>query len=223
MAVIVHIIKTSKDFFKNFCYLVVDKDSHKGILVDPAWDLDKIESYLVNNAFTLSAILLTHHHIDHVNLAHVLAVKYNSQVLMNKIEISFYGFTCHHLRGIDESTHISCGHSQVIPITTPGHTRGSMCYLIEENLFTGDTLFIEGCGICFGKGADPTEMYYSLQKLKSRIHSDTFIYPSHSYGQKPGKRFNYLLNNNIYLQIDDPAQFISFRMRQNQSTILGFK
>jgi len=208
---------------ENYIYLICDRDSKEGIIIDPAWDLEPIESMLLRNDVNLSKILLTHYNYDHVNLADDLAQKYAVQVLMNKIEIDFYSFDCRNLSAIDESKPVSLGQWNITPIHTPGHTKGSTCYLIGNTLFTGDTLFIEGCGLCFGKGANPNEMFDSLQKLKSRIDPETAIYPSHSYGRDPGKKFGYLLRNNIYLQIDDQEQFISFRMRENQCKLFDFR
>lgn len=216
-------IKASQLFTKNFSYLVFDRDSKDGIIIDPAGDLDQIESLISGHRVNLSKVLLTHYHFDHVYLTNTLARKYNIQVLMNRIEIDYYGFNCRNLYAIDDSEPIFIGKCKVQSIHTPGHTKGSTCFLIGNNLFTGDTLFVEGCGLCFGDGADPNEMFDSLQQLKSQIDLPTFIYPGHSYGQHPGKTFDYLLQNNIYLRIDNRKYFISFRMRENQYHLFNFK
>jgi len=215
-------LKASELFTKNLSYLVFDPDSGDGVMIDPAGDLEQIELLVSFHRIKLSKILLTHYHFDHVYLANTLARKYDLQVFMNKIEIDYYGFHCKNLIPIDESSFF-IGPYSINPIHTPGHTKGSTCYLIGNNLFTGDTLFIEGCGLCFGEGADPNEMFDSLQYLKSQIDLHTFIYPGHSYGQYPGKRFDYLMHNNIYLQIDNRDHFISFRMRENQYSLFAFK
>ena len=223
MSIRVQFIKTSKDFSKNFIYLVFDTNTRDGIIIDPAWDLEQIESLLSDHDVHLSMILLTHYHSDHVNLANTLAIKYHVQVFMNKIEIDFYSFHCRSLCAIDGSKSISFGQGQISPIHTPGHTKGSTCYLIANNLFTGDTLFIEGCGLCSGKGANPCKMFNSLQQLKSQIDAETVIYPGHSFGESPGKKFIYLLQNNIYLLFENREQFISFRMRENQQRLFAFQ
>ena len=223
VAIEVIYLKASELFSKNFSYFVFDRDSKDGVIIDPAGDLEQIESHISDHHVNLSKVLLTHYHFDHVYLTNTLARRYNIQVLMNKIEIDYYGFNCRNLFAIDDSETIFIGQCKVNVIHTPGHTKGSTCYLIGNNLFTGDTLFIEGCGLCFGEGANPNEMFDSLQQLKSRIDSHTFIYPGHSYGQGPGKRFDYLLKNNIYLQIDNRDHFVSFRMREKQYNLFAFK
>lgn len=72
---------------------------------------------------------------------------------------------------------ISVGGIDVKIIATPGHTKSGVCYLIGGNLFSGDTLFIEGCGLCYGRGADPRELYISLTKLKNILPNDTLVFP----------------------------------------------
>ena len=215
--------KAHTTFPKNYSYLVFDTDSKDGAVIDPAWDLTQMESLISDHDVDLSEILLTHHHPDHVGLADIMSVEYDVPVLMHKAEIRFYSFSCPNLYAVDEDTHISLGQNEVIPIHTPGHTKGSTCYLIGDNLFTGDTLFIEGCGLCFGRGADPIEMFDSLRKLKSLISLQTIVYPGHSYDQCVGKRFDYVMQNNIYLQLDKQDHFVSFRMRSNQYNLFDFK
>ena len=216
-------IKATTHFTKNFFYLVFDRDSKDCVIIDPAGDLEQIKSFMSDHHINLSKVLLSHYHSDHVYLADTLAQEYDIQVLMNRIEIDYYGFNCKNLFAINDREPIFIGQCKINTIHTPGHTKGSTCYLIGNHLFTGDTLFIEGCGLCFGKGADPEDMFHSLQHLKSHIDPQTFIYPGHSYGKKPGKTFAYLLQNNIYLQIDNREHFISFRMRKRQNNLFNFK
>ncbi|WP_207642628.1 MBL fold metallo-hydrolase [Ruminiclostridium josui] len=115
------------------------------------------------------------------------------------------------------------GETSIKNIHTPGHTFGSTCYLVDGNLFTGDFIFIEGCGICTSNGASAREMYTSIQKIKSNISLETRIFPGHSYGKPPGYPLKYLFENNIYFQIDDVDKFIAFRQRKGQKGIFNFK
>ena len=131
----------------NYNYLVVDSISRQAVVVDPAWELGKIESAIEDCDAKLNGILLTHSHPDHVHLAESISEIHNCPVWMSQIEIAASGFNCRRITGIDE-TPILVGHIKVQPLLTPGHTRGSMCYKIGNSIFTGDTLFAEGCGIC---------------------------------------------------------------------------
>ena len=63
---------------------------------------------------------------------------------------------------------------------TPGHTPGSQCFLVNGNLVSGDTLFLEGCGRTDLPGSNPDDMYDSLKMLAS-LPGDTIVYPGHRY------------------------------------------
>ena len=222
MSIHIYPLKVSQLFFKNNIYLIIDEDSGEAIVVDPAWELDKIEEILNRTQSSLSTILLTHSHFDHINLVNPLVKKYNAQVIMSKVEADHYGFRCNNLHAIDSEVPFSLGQIQVTPLLTPGHSKGSACYFIEDVLFSGDTLFIEGCGICMGDGADPKAMFSSLNLLKEITAVNTKICPGHSFGKTPAKPFSYLLENNIYLQFEECDKFVSYRMRKGQKGWFNF-
>jgi hydroxyacylglutathione hydrolase len=219
----VFLIKVSRERFKNNNYLIVDPGSHQAVLVDPAWQIDEIQSALASTQSTLSGILITHSHPDHVDLAKPLAELYNCPIWMSKREIEASGFAARQLVAIDE-TPWYVGRMLIQPILTPGHTPGCVCYLIGDNLFAGDVLFAEGCGICNGIPA-AYEMFASLQRLKSRLQPHTHIFPGHTYVRSPGQRFSDVLSHNIYLQFPDRESFAAFRLRKGQSerALLDFR
>lgn len=207
---------------KNYCYLVVDHESKEALLVDPAWDLHKIETKLQETQTRCTTILLTHSHIDHVHLVERLSERYRPQVMMSRIEIDYYSFRCPRLIPLEEFRAIPFGTTEITPLLTPGHTKGSMCFWVENNLFTGDTLFAEGCGICTGKGADPEAMFQSLQQLKRIIPPHTLIYPGHSFGHSPGQLFSHLLQCNLYLNFQTLDEFVAYRTRKGQTGWFNF-
>ncbi|MCX7920825.1 MAG: MBL fold metallo-hydrolase [Clostridia bacterium] len=209
--------------YKNFCYIIVDKDSQEAAIIDPAWDIDKISDKIGQLDVKLTSIFLTHSHYDHTNLAEHLVKRYNSHVFMSKDEINHYGYRCPKLNALSDKDSIYIGNTKVSCMLTPGHTFGSSCYLLQGSLFTGDTVFIEGCGICTGTGASAEQMYDSIQNIKNNVSHDTKIYPGHSYGKMPGYSLSYLLKENIYFQIDNKDIFISYRMRKNQGNLFDFK
>lgn len=217
----VTVLKMSHHLMINYNYLVVDPCSRNAIIVDPAWEIEKIELALINAQAQLSGILLTHSHADHVHLAKPLALKYNCPIWMSKDEIKASGFNAEQLVAIDETPFL-VGEMEIQPILTPGHTSGCMCYIIDNNIFTGDVLFAEGCGICPNLDA-AHKMFASLEYLKSQLSVDTRIFPGHSYGKQPGQLFSEVLKNNIYLQFPDKDSFASFRLRANQNKAKMFK
>jgi glyoxylase-like metal-dependent hydrolase (beta-lactamase superfamily II) len=221
--ILVYPIKVVRQPFKNYCYLIVHAETNDAILIDPAWEIDKIEAVLKTTQAKLSTILLTHHHYDHVNLADHFAKRYRIPVRIAKEEIDYYHFMCVNLVPIEQSHELMLGNIKVKPLVTPGHTKGAMCYWIDDALFSGDTLFIEGCGICSAKGGDASAMFDSIEYLKSKIPKETLIYPGHSFGQEPGQLFSYLLQNNFYFQFKSKEDFIRFRMRKKQQGLFAFK
>jgi hydroxyacylglutathione hydrolase len=209
--------------FINFTYLIIDEKTKQAAIIDPAWELPKVESVLQRLNVSLAIILLTHSHFDHVNLVGLLLNRYHPQVFMSLNEINFYKFKCKNLNPLDHHDIIKLGETEILCLLTPGHTIGSTCYLLSDSLFTGDTIFIEGCGICDTTGGSPEKMFLSIQEIRANVDPHVKIFPGHSYGKKPGYPLNYLLKENIYFQIESIEQFIAFRMRQNQKGLFNFK
>ncbi|MGD0830336.1 MAG: MBL fold metallo-hydrolase [Terracidiphilus sp.] len=199
----------------NFSYLV--SDGGHAVLIDPAWEMDKIRQALSATAVRLSAVLLTHSHSDHVNLARSVEEKYDCPIWMSHHEITASGFYARNLIGIDESPR-TIGSMLIEPILTPGHTPGSLCFRIGNNLFTGDVLFAEGCGYCENLEA-AYAMYASLEKLKGGILPQTRIYPGHSFGKPPGQSISQVREDNMYLHFSSPESFAAFRLRAGQKKV----
>jgi hydroxyacylglutathione hydrolase len=208
------VLRVTFAFMVNYTYLVVDHMTNRSVIVDPAWDMEKIDMVLASSRTKLSGVLLTHAHPDHIHLAEPLSEKYDCPIWMSHEEIGDSGFKAPQLIGVDMMSW-AVGQMQIQPILTPGHTPGSTCYLIGNNLFSGDTLFAEGCGICPDVQA-ARAMFASLKFLKSSIKPETQVFPGHSYGKPPGQKFSHLLKDNMYLQFRNENDFAVFRLRKGQ-------
>lgn len=218
------VLRVSRGLMRNNNYLVVDPTSRAAVAVDPAFEMDKIESALAGAQATLRGILITHAHFDHVDLARPLAERHDCPIWMSKLEIAHSGFHARQLIGIDASMTWRVGNLRIQPLWTPGHTPGCVCYLIGDNLFTGDVLFAEGCGVCADLPA-ARQMFDSLQRLKMQLEPQTQIFPGHTYMRPPGQSFAELLRWNMYLQFDDCHSFTAYRLRRGQTTtkLLDFR
>jgi hydroxyacylglutathione hydrolase len=109
---------------------------------------------------------------------------------MSSIEIGYSGFQCANLTAVSNLQEINFGPFRATPLLTPGHSPGSMCYLIGDHLFTGDTLFIEGVGISENENAAGA-LFDSVQKIKALVQITTRVWPGHSFGTPPGQTIGY--------------------------------
>ncbi|MWV47397.1 MBL fold metallo-hydrolase [Paenibacillus sp. HJL G12] len=207
----------------NYNYILVDLQSGRSAIIDPAWNLDLINRVFHEIGTQPDTVLLTHAHHDHVNLVEEMVNRYNVQVYMSKTEIESYGFSAGNLIPVEDGDTIPLGDTRITCLLTPGHTAGSLSFLLKGCMFTGDTIFIEGCGVCDMPGGSPEQMFHSIQKVKRYVNPSVRIFPGHSFGKDPGYPLSYLLENNIYFLIDELSLFVNFRMRKNQMHLFDFK
>ncbi len=205
---------------RNFAYLVVDHASARAAIVDPAWELEVILHEMEKWGVTLSAVLLTHSHFDHVNCVTPLVERHPADVYMSAREIDSYGFRCHRLNAIEDGDVVRVGGTEVSCLLTPGHTAGGACYLMTDAIFTGDTVFGEGCGVCTSPGGNPVEMFDSVQRIKAQVDRRVQVFPGHSFGVEPGRALQSLMKENLYLQIEDRDEFVAWRMRSGAGEYL---
>lgn len=190
----------------NCTYIIINAEEKVAIVVDPAWDLEKILKCINENGVVLKAILLTHSHYDHTNLVTPLVEKFDCRVYMSSKEINFYGFESDNLIPVNDTEIIRIGNLQIKCILTPGHTAGSMCFQIGSVLFTGDTVFIRSCGFCNCKGSNYNEMFESIKKIKEIVQDDIAIYPGHYFNDDLKYEKEYF-KRNIYFHINDKKTF----------------
>jgi len=221
--VLVYPLRVREGPLINYTYLVVNKLSKEALIIDPGAEPDVVAKCIENTGCTVKGILLTHHHKDHTALAAFFAETYKVPVFISAVEQRFHNFHCTNLYPFTPGQSFSAAGIDIFPWHTPGHTKGGVCYQVNDHLFTGDTLFVEGCGMCFGQGADPVDMYNSLQQLRLYIDPSVRIYPGHSYGIDPGVTFQYVLRENIYFHFKELNAFVAFRMRKHQRNMFNFK
>lgn len=197
----------------NFVYFVGDKASRSCMVVDPAWDLSIIESEAAKLDITLSGILCTHSHFDHVNMVHPLVDKLDIPVYMLDKEVTWSNYRSQNLNKISSGDRVKVGdRTEVTFLHTPGHTPGSACFHVQDCLVCGDTLFINGCGRCDFLGGDPEAMYHSLSGLKEKLGLGTQMYPGHNYGPVTVATLDEQLKSNPYLKAPTLEDFVQHRM-----------
>ncbi|MGB3480776.1 MAG: MBL fold metallo-hydrolase [Mycobacterium sp.] len=195
---------------RNFSYLIGDRETKDCVVVDPAYAANDLVDILESDGMSLSGVLVTHHHPDHVGgtmmgftlkgLAELLE-RQNAPVHVNTHEaewvsritdISLSDLTAH-----EHGDKVNVGDIEIELLHTPGHTPGSQCFLLDGRLVAGDTLFLEGCGRTDFPGGNVDDMFRSLQQLAT-LPGDPTVFPGHWYSTEPSaplgevKRSNYV-------------------------------
>ena len=192
------VIQMELGLMANFTYVVADPASRKAMLIDPADDKKSILNKIRDNALLLSGILLTHGHFDHTGGAKAIASELNIPVYLSAHEAKFYIPNCPHLTFVNDGQTIPLGDLSIECLHTPGHTPGCQCFLINQNLFTGDTLFVDAIGRTDFPGGDPKALFESLQKIK-QLPDETMTWPGHHYGATPNGILGDLKKSNPFL------------------------
>ena len=163
-------------FQDNYIWLI--HNDQNSIIVDPG-DAGPVISALERKNLNLVAILITHHHADHIGGVMELQEKY-PHIKIFAPQKDKYDFVNISLKNGDEINIPELQINYKI-IEIPGHTRGHIAYYDKKNLFCGDTLFACGCGKIFDGTHE--QMYNSLKKI-SALPKDTKIYCAHEYTKK---------------------------------------
>lgn len=176
------------------CYVIYDEKTGEGAVVDPGRFTEEVQAE-VKKLKKVKYILLTHGHFDHmwevkktkdITGAPIVISKADAKCLEGD-ENNLYqhvGQEPEWIKGdifIDEGDELFLGDEKIKVMLTPGHSPGSVCYMMEESkaILTGDTLFCLTCGRIDMEGGDPAAMLESLKRLKA-IEGEYDIYPGHN-------------------------------------------
>jgi glyoxylase-like metal-dependent hydrolase (beta-lactamase superfamily II) len=193
----------------NFAYLIGDRETREAVIVDPAYAVGDLLDVLAEDEMRLSGVLVTHHHPDHVGgemmgfslpgLADLL-MRETVPVHVNSSEAEWVrrttGVSATDLRSHDNDAVVEVGSIPIRLLHTPGHTPGSQCFLVDDRLVSGDTLFLEGCGRTDFPGGDADAIYQSLQWLAA-LPGDPVIYPGHQYSAAPSAPLSAVRESNF--------------------------
>ncbi len=178
------------------CYVIIDTDSNgvrHSAVIDPSEDSKDILKFIKEQNSHLDFILLTHGHFDHIMSLDSLKALSNATVCIHKddaemlsdgeknaYKLFFSGdMVCQAPdRLLSDGDKIMLGRCEISVISTPGHSKGSVCYLADDILITGDTLFALGYGRCDLYGGDGKMLYSSLLSL-AMLDMGLTIYPGH--------------------------------------------
>ena len=186
---------------------IVSGNNSTCVLIDPGFEPQTILAKVAELGWTVEAILLTHVHFDHVGAVEKIVAATGCDLWLHKADwdlpaspttrylYPLSGSTFTDSLFLNEGTKIQAAGLCFLVLSTPGHTPGSVCFLCENYLFSGDTLFALSCGRTDLPGGDPQSMRVSLRRL-AVLDRPVTIYPGH--GEVTTLRLERL--NNPYLR-----------------------
>ncbi len=207
------IVQTLVGFMQVFCYLVYDDESGEGILIDPAGDEDTLIELLKEKKVKLKYVVNTHGHADHTCGNGRIIQATGAKTVMHTLDDQYFqrpeskGFT--KMMGfqtappadvlVKDGDELTFGNITMKFIHTPGHSPGSCCVLIDDNLFTGDTLFVGAVGRTDLPGGSFSQLIQSLKTRVITLPPDTIVWPGHDYGDRPSSTVRREMKTNPYI------------------------
>ena len=193
------------------CSIFGDETTRQAMVVDPGEDVDRILEVLARHGLTVTAIVITHAHIDHIGGAQKLKLATGAPVYMNladselqammNVQATWLGVPTPDAVKIDvpvkDGDKLLVGATEVQVLHTPGHTQGSICLWMpaERKLVAGDTLFRDSIGRTDLPGGDGRQILKSIHGQLLGLPGETEVFPGHGDPTTIGreKRENYFL------------------------------
>ncbi len=176
------------------CYLLTDEKSGKMAVVDPGGKSDKLISKINKSGGKLEYVILTHGHYDHIGYSKQLADMFGAKVICPRKTQSFLNDNVLNHSAfhpdfeeikpykadvlLDDGDTFTLGETEIKFIETPGHTEDSGCYLFDNILISGDTLFCESYGRTDLPTGNDEQMIDSIKRLKN-LDGNPDVLPGH--------------------------------------------
>ncbi len=174
------------------CYLIGADDSTEAAVIDPGDDADMLLQEAAEMDRSVNAVVLTHGHVDHIKGVSEIVEATGAEVYIHGADSDilrspdpFWSSMVGGCEGSEATGKIADGDLlevaglQLTVMHTPGHSPGSVCFMMDGSCFTGDTLFAGSIGRTDLPGADPQAMERSLQTLIEQIPDEAEVLPGH--------------------------------------------
>lgn len=187
--------KIKCDLYNENCYIVYDDKSLDAIIIDPGSNFEDIISFINECSLKVNAILLTHGHFDHIvsckklqDLGYRIYVSKDDAYMCTDNKANFSLDNGFNIDTFEPDVLITknqdffkFGSILVKVVFVAGHSRGGLAYLIDKNLFAGDTLFEHGYGRTDLDGGNFGEILSSIKILREYVKSGYILYSGHDY------------------------------------------
>ena len=196
-----------------YTYLIASAKGREALIIDPV--LENIEQYikLLNELdLKLVKVIDTHIHADHITAASKLKNKTNCTTIMgehtpsNAVEIK-----------VKDNEIIYVDKLEIKVIYTPGHTKDSYSFLMNDYLFSGDTLLINGTGRTDFQGGNSEDSYNSIFNRLLKLPEETLLYPAHDYNGQTVSTIGKEKKFNPRLQVDSVSEYTDIMNNLNLS------
>jgi len=196
-----------------YTYLIASAKGREALIIDPV--LENIEQYikLLNELdLKLVKVIDTHIHADHITAASKLKNKTNCTTIMgehtpsNAVEIK-----------VKDNEIIYVDKLEIKVIYTPGHTKDSYSFLMNDYLFSGDTLLINGTGRTDFQGGNSKDSYNSIFNRLLKLPEETLLYPAHDYNDQTVSTIGKEKKFNPRLQVDSVSEYTDIMNNLNLS------
>lgn len=194
-------------------YLIGCPDTCQGALIDPeVRQIDRYQLLAAKDSLRIRYVIDTHTHADHFSATHQIATMLDVPIVMHRLSPAPFAT----LR-LDDGDSLAVGNLRLRALHTPGHTRDSMCLLVDDRVFTGDTLLIGGTGRTDLPSGDPGALYDSLFDTLLKLPPETLVYPAHDYKGRTHSTIGAEIAENPRLQVTDRDAFIAMMNNLNLS------
>ena len=196
-----------------YTYIISSGKGREALIIDPV--IEHTEEYikvLKNLDLKLVKVIDTHIHADHItalnelnkrtNCTRIMGEKSKSEVIDLKVK---------------DNEKINVENIELKAIYTPGHTDCSYCYVMNDRVFTGDTLLINGTGRTDFQSGSPYDAYDSLFNRLLKLPENTLVYPAHDYNGKRNSTIEAEKNNNPRLQVSSKDEYAEIMNNLNLS------
>lgn len=190
------------------CYLLVDEETKECAVIDPGGDAEDIIKYIKEADVIVKHILLTHGHADHTGAVGKLKEEFNVSAHIHKKDgdyisigefifgpLKYKGNNVLLTKDIYEGSVFRIGNIEIRCIETPGHTPGGVCFIAEDQIFTGDTLFLCSIGRTDLRGGNFDILMESIRNKLLILDDDMIVYPGHG----PKTSIKYERENNPFI------------------------
>ena len=189
--------------YEENCYLLVDEETRECGIIDPGGNAKRIETAIKALNANPKYIILTHGHMDHVGAVIELAKEFGIPFYVSKVDEEYmekdntvFGTLPKASGYLKEGDSLRLGNSTIKVVETPGHTKGGLCFLVEDKVFTGDTLFQGSVGRSDFDGGDSFELIKSIKEKLLPLGDNVEVYPGHG----PMSTIGYEKMRNPFLQ-----------------------